>query len=110
MDLKALETKIGKTFVDKIQFSEFEGKNKGIMDDHYDYLVKLEDAMDLLNQELNREIFQAVRRATLPLSKALLIGKKLQEEEDPVVKDQLIRSIMQILEDREEKLSIGKNK
>ena len=110
MDLKFMKNELKKNFIDKIEFAEYENKNKQEFENHFDYLVKLEETMDLLNQELNKEIFQAVRRATLPLSKALLIGKRLQEEEDPVVKDQLIRSIMKMLEDRDEIIAMGKIK
>ncbi|CAI2360376.1 unnamed protein product [Moneuplotes crassus] len=110
MDLKNLETKIGKTFIDRKQFSAYQSQTKTEIEEHYDYLIKLEDAMDLLNHELNKEIYQAVRRATLPLTKAVMIGKELQEEEDPAAKDQMILSIMKILEDRQEKITLEKQR
>ena len=78
------------------------------LDEHDDYLSKLEETLELLNREINKEIFTAVRRATIHLSKSLPIGQRLHEKEDPSSREEPIKSIVMMLSNKANKSDLEK--
>ena len=56
VELKAFEDEIRIKYVDKKEFADFARNNTDKFDEHYDYLIKLEDTLDTLNKEVNKEV------------------------------------------------------
>ena len=97
LDISSFEDEIKNKYVGRIDFAEFSQSNSAKLEEHSELIQKLEDTLDTLNKEVNKEIFAAVRRATLYMSKAMPIGKKLQEKEDISNRDEPIKSLFQII-------------
>ena len=106
LDITTFEDDVKNKYVAKIDFAEYSQSISTRLDEHNEYILKLEDTLDTLNKEVNKEIFAAVRRATLYMSKAMPIGKKLQEKEDVTNRDEPIKSIFQILSTKANKTDL----
>ena len=75
IEIKHMEDEIKAKYITIDDFTIYTNDINEILEKHDGNLTELKSMLNILNEEVNKEIFSAVRRATLHLSKSVPIGK-----------------------------------